>query len=74
MLRDVVPVIPVPVLAETWGSPGQHPLGPAGPTCSVEVLDQALAKAAGELCGRARVTDVVMPPWQPAPLGGGTSG
>ena len=43
-------MIPAPVLAETWGSPGQARSAQQAEAFWVEVLDRALAKAAGELC------------------------
>ena len=45
--REVVPVIPAPVLAQVVKA------------CFVEPLEEGLAKQAGELLGRAKTSDVV---------------
>ena len=57
--REVVPVIPAPVLAQAWRGPRQARLAQVVNACFVESLDEGLAKASGELLGRAKVSDVV---------------
>jgi len=57
--REVVPVIPAPVLAQAWRSPRQARLAQVVKACFVEPLEESLAKTAGELLGRAKVSDVV---------------
>jgi rRNA-processing protein FCF1 len=57
--RDVVPVIPAPVLAQAWRSPRQARLAQLVNTCWIEPLDEALGKVCGELCGKAKISDVV---------------
>ncbi|MHB1711656.1 MAG: PIN domain-containing protein [Acidimicrobiales bacterium] len=60
--RDLSLVIPAGVLGEVWRD-GSHQERLAvlvgSPTTSVEVLDAALAKAAGALCGRKGTADVI---------------
>ena len=58
-LREVVPVIPAPALAQAWRGSRQARLAQVLKACWVEPLDEPLAKQAGELCGRAKTTDVV---------------
>lgn len=57
--RGVVPVIPAPALAQAWRTPRQARLHRVVKACWVEPLDETLAKSAGELCGRAKTSDVV---------------
>ena len=57
--RQVVPVIPAPVLAQAWRSPRQARLAQLVNACFVEPLEDDLARAAGELLGRAKASDVV---------------
>jgi predicted nucleic acid-binding protein len=57
--REVVPVIPAPVLAQAWRGPRQARLAQVVKACFVEPLEERLAKTAGELLGRAKVSDVV---------------
>ncbi len=57
--REVVPVIPAPVLAQAWRSPRQARLAQVVKACFVEPLEEGLAKTAGELLGWAKVSDVV---------------
>jgi predicted nucleic acid-binding protein len=57
--REVVPVIPAPVLAQAWRSPRQARLAQLVKACSVEPLEEGLARAAGELLARATASDVV---------------
>ena len=58
-LREVVPVIPAPALAQAWRGSRQARLAQVVNACWVEPLDEALAKQAGELCGRAGTADVI---------------
>jgi len=58
-VRGVVPVIPAPALAHAWRTPHQARLAQVVKACWVEPLDETLARSAGELCGRARTSDVV---------------
>ncbi len=57
--REVVPVIPAPVLAQAWRSSRQARLAQVVNACFVEPLEESLARTAGELLGRAKVSDVV---------------
>jgi hypothetical protein len=57
--RGVVPVIPAPALAQAWRTPRQARLHQLVKASWVETLDEPLAKSAGELCGRAKTSDVV---------------
>ena len=47
------------MLAQAWRGPGQARLAQLVNACFVEALDEALAKAAGELCSKAKLADVV---------------
>jgi hypothetical protein len=57
--RGVVPVIPAPALAQAWRGPRSARVAQVVKACWVEPLDEGLAKAVGELLGRARTSDVV---------------
>jgi predicted nucleic acid-binding protein len=57
--REIVPVIPAAVLAQAWRGPRQARLAQIVNACTVEPLDEALAKSAGELCAMAKVSDIV---------------
>ena len=57
--REIVPVIPAVVLAQAWRGSRQARLAQIMNACTVEPLDEALAKSAGELCAKAKVSDVV---------------
>jgi hypothetical protein len=60
LLRRVVPTVPSPVVAQCWrGTPRQAQLARLLAGCEVEDLDDARARAAGTLVGRARTTDIV---------------
>jgi hypothetical protein len=60
LLRRVVPTVPSAVVAQCWrGTPRQAQLTRLLAGCEVETLDDARARAAGTLVGRARTTDVV---------------
>lgn len=60
LLRRVVPTVPSPVVAQCWrGTPRQAQLARLLAGCEVETLDDARARAAGTLVGRARTTDIV---------------
>ncbi|MGH9065719.1 MAG: PIN domain-containing protein [Acidimicrobiales bacterium] len=55
----VEPVVPAPVLVEVWRGAEQARLAQALRGCFIESLDEALARAAGVLCGRAGTHDTV---------------
>ena len=57
--REIVPVIPAAALAQAWRGPRQARLAQIMNACTVEPLDEALAKSAGELCAKAKVSDIV---------------
>src|SRR5438874_13794992 len=57
--RGIVPVIPAGALAQAWRGPRQARLAQVVNACVVDPLDEALAKSAGELCGKAKLADVV---------------
>ena len=57
--REVVPVVPGPVLLQAWRGPRQARLAQVVNACFVEPLEESLARTAGELLGRAKVSDVV---------------
>ena len=57
--REVVPVIPAPVLAQAWRSSRQAALAQLVKACFVEPLEEGLARVAGELLARAKTSDVV---------------
>lgn len=60
LLRRVVPTVPSPVVAQCWrGTPRQAQLAGLLAGCEVETLDDARARAAGALVGRARTTNIV---------------
>jgi len=59
LLREV-PTVPAPVVAQAWrGDPRQALLARLLVGCSVEILDDARARAAGALAARAMTSDVV---------------
>ncbi len=57
--EGTVPVIPTPVVVEAWRGARQARLGQLLRLCRIEPLDQASAREAGELCGRAGTADPV---------------
>lgn len=57
--REIVPVIPAAALAQAWRGPRQARLAQIVNACTVEPLDEPLAKSAGELCAKAKVSDIV---------------
>jgi hypothetical protein len=60
LLRRVVPVVPAPVVAQSWrGTSRQARLARLLAGCRIEALDDARARATGMLGGRADVTDIV---------------
>lgn len=60
LLRRVVPTVPSPVVAQCWrGTPRQAQMARLLAGCEVESLDNARARAAGTLVGRAGTTDIV---------------
>ena len=65
--RGIVPVIPAGALAQAWRGPWQARLAQVMNACFVEPLDEALAKSAGELCGKVKSPTSPMPPWSRAP-------
>ncbi|MBA2326445.1 MAG: PIN domain-containing protein [Actinobacteria bacterium] len=54
-----IPVIPTPVVVQTWRGARQGRLGQLLRLCHVEPLDETTARRAGELCGRAGTADPV---------------
>jgi hypothetical protein len=53
-------IVPAPVLTEVWrGGARQHHISRLLAGCSVEPLDEPLARAAGELLGRTGTADPV---------------
>jgi predicted nucleic acid-binding protein len=54
-----VPVIPAAALAQAWRDPRQARLARLVNACSIEPLDEPLAKTAGELCAKAGASDVI---------------
>lgn len=60
LLSRIVPVVPAPVLAQCWrGTASQVQVARLLAGCEIESLDEARAKAAGTLAGRARIADIV---------------
>jgi len=59
LARGVVPVIPAPALVKAWRTSRQARLHQVVKACWVEPLEETLARSTGELCGRARTSDVV---------------
>jgi hypothetical protein len=60
LLRRVVPVVPAPVVAQSWrGTSRQAQLARLLAGCHVETLDDTRARATGILAGRAAITDIV---------------
>jgi hypothetical protein len=57
--RGVRPVVPAPVVTQAWRSPRQARLARALRDCRIEPTDDALARAAGQLCARADRHDAV---------------
>jgi hypothetical protein len=57
--NGLLPVIPAPVLTQVWRSGRQVSLARALKSCTVEAVDEHLAKAAGALCASARTSDAV---------------
>ena len=61
ILKGITPVVPAGVLAQVWrgGSGRQAPLARVLKQCSIETLDEALAKQIGEAGKRLSSPDVV---------------
>jgi len=60
LARELVPVVPAPVLAEAWrGGARQASLSRLLALCEVEPLTEERARAVGVLCGRAAHDDVI---------------
>jgi hypothetical protein len=60
LLRRVVPVVPAPVVAQSWrGTSRQAQLARLLAGCQVETLDDTRARATGILAGQAAATDIV---------------
>ena len=57
--RGVVLAVPATVIAQVWRSPGQTRMAQVLSGCYQVPLDPALARSAGQLCGRTRTADVV---------------
>lgn len=60
LLRQRGPIaLPTVVLAQSWRGPRSARIARVSGTCTIIPLDERLARLAGELCGRARASDVV---------------
>ena len=60
LLRREVPTVPAPVVAQSWrGTSRQALLARLLSGCTVEALDDAQARSAGTLAGRAGTSDIV---------------
>jgi predicted nucleic acid-binding protein len=57
--QDEVITIPAVVLAQVWRAGRQEHLAQLLASSEVEPFDEPAAKRAGELCGRASVSDIV---------------
>ena len=57
--RGVLPLVPAPVLAQAWRGGPQPLLSRLLAGCSIEILTEPTARAAGALCGQAGTSDVV---------------
>ena len=56
---DAGPLVPAPVLAQVWRGGPQAGLSRFLAGCEVVPMDEEVARAAGDLCGRAGTSDVV---------------
>lgn len=59
LAADILPVVPVVVLAQAWRAGPQAQLSRLLRGCAVQPDDETLGRAAGNLCGLARTSDVV---------------
>lgn len=60
LAEEVVPVVPVPVLAEAWrGGAKQASLARLLAMCDVEPMSEEQARQVGVLAGKARHDDIV---------------
>lgn len=60
LLRQRRPVaLPTVVLAQSWRGPRSARIARVADSCVIVPLDERLAHLAGELCGRARTSDIV---------------
>jgi hypothetical protein len=60
LLRREVPVVPAPVVAQSWrGTSRQALLARLLAGCDIEALDDSQARAVGTLAARAATTDIV---------------
>lgn len=59
LARDVVPLVPVVVLAQAWRGGSQAQLSRLLRGCRIEPDSEALARAAGRACAVAGTADVV---------------
>jgi hypothetical protein len=60
LMRREVPVVPAPVVAQSWrGTSPQALLARLLTGCGIEVLDEVRARSAGTLAARASTTDIV---------------
>lgn len=57
--RDIVPIVPVVVLAQAWRGGPQTSLSRLLRGCGVEPDSEALGRAAGHACARAGTADAV---------------
>jgi hypothetical protein len=60
LVRREVPVVPAPVVAQSWrGTSRQALLARMLTGCDIEALDDRLARSVGALAARAATTDIV---------------
>lgn len=60
LAEEVVPVVPAPVLAQTWrGGPRQASLARMAAGCDIEDMNAGQARQVGQLVGRSGHDDVV---------------
>lgn len=57
--RDVVPVVPVVVLAQAWRGGSQAELSLLLRGCQIQPDDEPMGRSAGRACGLSGTTDVV---------------
>lgn len=59
LARGLRPTVPAGVLAQVWRGGPQAELSRVLKGCRIEHLDERLARAAGETCGRSGTSDIV---------------
>lgn len=57
--RGIAPTVPVGVLAESWRGGPQHQVSRLLKGCRIESMQEAQARAVGELIGRSGLADIV---------------